>query len=97
MIYSHGFLFRLSLWALRHGIFLTQGYGVCTTASTSNPNRTVKDSSNSAIIKRFNHHSAMVLAAGSQKGYRNNITKHRTCTMSSFLANCVRFLKGNTS
>uniref|UniRef100_A0A673A8I2 General transcription factor IIH subunit 1 n=1 Tax=Sphaeramia orbicularis TaxID=375764 RepID=A0A673A8I2_9TELE len=31
-------------------------------------NRTVKDSSNSAIIKRFNHHSAMVLAAGSRKG-----------------------------
>ncbi|XP_040017701.1 general transcription factor IIH subunit 1 [Gasterosteus aculeatus] len=47
---------------------LDEGYGVCTTASTSNPNRTVKDSSNSAIIKRFNHHSAMVLAAGSQKG-----------------------------
>uniref|UniRef100_G3NQB0 General transcription factor IIH subunit 1 n=1 Tax=Gasterosteus aculeatus aculeatus TaxID=481459 RepID=G3NQB0_GASAC len=44
---------------------LDEGYGVCTTASTSNPNRTVKDSSNSAIIKRFNHHSAMVLAAGS--------------------------------
>ncbi|KAM8892722.1 general transcription factor IIH subunit 1 [Spinachia spinachia] len=48
---------------------LDEGYGVCTTmASTSNSNRTVKDSSNSAIIKRFNHHSAMVLAAGSQKG-----------------------------
>lgn len=46
---------------------LDEGYGLCTpTPSTSN--RTVKDSSNSAIIKRFNHHSAMVLAAGSRKG-----------------------------
>lgn len=48
---------------------VTQGYGVSTTTpSTSNANRTVKESSNAAIIKRFNHHSAMVLAAGSRKG-----------------------------
>lgn len=48
---------------------LDEGYGVSTTLpSTSNSNRTVKESSNSAIIKRFNHHSAMVLAAGSRKG-----------------------------
>ena len=46
---------------------VTQGYGVSTTLpSTSNLNRTVKESSNSAIIKRFNHHSAMVLAAGAK-------------------------------
>ncbi|CAG5957908.1 unnamed protein product [Menidia menidia] len=48
---------------------LDEGYGISTTLpSTSNANRTVKESSNSAIIKRFNHHSAMVLAAGSRKG-----------------------------
>ncbi|XP_026222423.1 general transcription factor IIH subunit 1 [Anabas testudineus] len=48
---------------------LDEGYGVCTTMpSTSNASRTVKESSNYAIIKRFNHHSAMVLAAGSRKG-----------------------------
>ncbi|XP_053282909.1 general transcription factor IIH subunit 1 [Pleuronectes platessa] len=48
---------------------LDEGYGVRTAMpSTSNANRTVKESSNSAIIKRFNHHSAMVLAAGSGKG-----------------------------
>uniref|UniRef100_A0A3Q1CT01 General transcription factor IIH subunit 1 n=1 Tax=Amphiprion ocellaris TaxID=80972 RepID=A0A3Q1CT01_AMPOC len=48
---------------------LDEGYGICTTLpSTSNANKTVKESSNSAIIKRFNHHSAMVLAAGSRKG-----------------------------
>ncbi|XP_077424600.1 general transcription factor IIH subunit 1 [Vanacampus margaritifer] len=48
---------------------LDEGYGVGTPLpSTSNSNRTVKESSNYAIIKRFNHHSAMVLAAGSRKG-----------------------------
>uniref|UniRef100_A0A665UJD0 General transcription factor IIH subunit 1 n=1 Tax=Echeneis naucrates TaxID=173247 RepID=A0A665UJD0_ECHNA len=48
---------------------LDEGYGVCgAQPSTSNSNRTVKESSNYAIIKRFNHHSAMVLAAGSRKG-----------------------------
>nr|XP_057931129.1 general transcription factor IIH subunit 1 [Doryrhamphus excisus]XP_057931130.1 general transcription factor IIH subunit 1 [Doryrhamphus excisus]XP_057931131.1 general transcription factor IIH subunit 1 [Doryrhamphus excisus] len=48
---------------------LDEGYGVSTPPpSTSNCNRSVKESSNYAIIKRFNHHSAMVLAAGSRKG-----------------------------
>ncbi|XP_077566550.1 general transcription factor IIH subunit 1 [Stigmatopora nigra] len=48
---------------------LDEGYGVSTPLpSTSNSNRSVKESSNYAIIKRFNHHSAMVLAAGSRKG-----------------------------
>ncbi|CAL8356572.1 unnamed protein product [Lota lota] len=47
---------------------LDEGYGFSTAASTSNPNRTGKENSNSAIIKRFNHHSAMILAAGSRRG-----------------------------
>uniref|UniRef100_A0A8C9RPW7 General transcription factor IIH subunit 1 n=1 Tax=Scleropages formosus TaxID=113540 RepID=A0A8C9RPW7_SCLFO len=46
---------------------LDEGYGTAATPSTSNSNRTVKENSNSAIIKRFNHHSAMVLAAGLRK------------------------------
>uniref|UniRef100_A0A8C4ZRN9 General transcription factor IIH, polypeptide 1 n=1 Tax=Gadus morhua TaxID=8049 RepID=A0A8C4ZRN9_GADMO len=45
-----------------------EGYGFSAAASTSNPNRTGKENSNSAIIKRFNHHSAMILAAGSRRG-----------------------------
>ncbi|CAL8261607.1 unnamed protein product [Merluccius merluccius] len=47
---------------------LDEGYGFSTAASTSNPNKMVKENSNSAIIKRFNHHSAMVLAAGTRRG-----------------------------
>ncbi|KAM9807875.1 general transcription factor IIH subunit 1 [Neosynchiropus ocellatus] len=46
---------------------LDEGYGVCT-AQPSTSNRTVKESSNHAIIKRFNNHSAMVLAASTRKG-----------------------------
>lgn len=47
---------------------LLQGYGAnAAVPSASTSNRTVKESSNAAIIKRFNHHSAMVLAAGSQR------------------------------
>ncbi|KAM9815956.1 general transcription factor IIH subunit 1-like [Syngnathus typhle] len=46
---------------------LDEGYGA-STPLPSTSNRTVKESSNYAIIKRFNHHSAMVLAAGSRKG-----------------------------
>ncbi|CAL8294504.1 unnamed protein product [Boreogadus saida] len=47
---------------------IEEGYGFSAAASTSNPNRTGKENSNSAIIKRFNHHSAMILAAGSGRG-----------------------------
>lgn len=44
---------------------LDEGYGSLTVGPNSS--KTVKENSNSAIIKRFNHHSAMVLAAGLRK------------------------------
>lgn len=49
-------------------ISTSQGYGTKVAPSTSNSKPTVKENSNSAIIKRFNHHSSMVLAAGLKKG-----------------------------
>uniref|UniRef100_A0A671WX17 General transcription factor IIH subunit 1 n=2 Tax=Sparus aurata TaxID=8175 RepID=A0A671WX17_SPAAU len=67
---------------------LDEGYGVSTTTpSTSNANRTVKESSNAAIIKRFNHHSAMVLAAGSRKGQAAQMGTRGILTSSSLLLN----------
>lgn len=48
-------------------LFSLQGYGVAPVASTSNASKSARESSNAAIIKRFNHHSAMVLAAGLKK------------------------------
>ncbi|NXW88729.1 TF2H1 factor, partial [Alopecoenas beccarii] len=51
---------------------LDEGYDVASVASTSNASKSARESSNAAIIKRFNHHSAMVLAAGLRKQEAQN-------------------------
>ncbi|NXH17169.1 TF2H1 factor, partial [Bucco capensis] len=51
---------------------LDEGCGVASVASTSNASKSARESSVAAIIKRFNHHSAMVLAAGLKKQEAQN-------------------------
>ncbi|NXI48414.1 TF2H1 factor, partial [Galbula dea] len=60
---------------------LDEGYGVASVASTSNASKPARESSVAAIIKRFNHHSAMVLAAGLKKQEAQNDHYSETSSM----------------
>ncbi|NXY81589.1 TF2H1 factor, partial [Alcedo cyanopectus] len=51
---------------------LDEGYDDASVASTSNSSKPARESSNAAIIRRFNYHSAMVLAAGLRKREAQN-------------------------